>query len=138
MLDGRQLALKTSANSVYGFTGASVGKLPCIEISGSVTAYGREMIGQVKGYVEEIFSVTNGYKHNAEVIYGDTDSVMVLFHVDTVKESIDLGKEAARIVSEKFPPPIKLEFEKVIRVSYLETRHTSIVFLLTKNVRISL
>ena len=113
MLDGRQLALKISANSVYGFTGASVGKLPCIEISGSVTAYGREMIGQVKGYVEDMFSVANGYPHNAEVIYGDTDSVMVLFHVKTVKESIDLGKEAAEIVSAKFPHPIKLEFEKV-------------------------
>ena len=34
VLDGRQLALKLSANSVYGFTGASViGKLPCIEVS---------------------------------------------------------------------------------------------------------
>ena len=32
VLDGRQLALKLSANSVYGFTGANVGKLPCIEI----------------------------------------------------------------------------------------------------------
>lgn len=34
VLDGRQLALKISANSVYGFTGATVGKLPCLEISG--------------------------------------------------------------------------------------------------------
>ena len=33
VLDGRQLALKLSANSVYGFTGAQVGKLPCLEIS---------------------------------------------------------------------------------------------------------
>lgn len=33
VLDGRQLALKVSANSVYGFTGAQVGKLPCLEIS---------------------------------------------------------------------------------------------------------
>ena len=33
VLDGRQSALKLSANSVYGFTGASVGKLPCIEVS---------------------------------------------------------------------------------------------------------
>ena len=37
VLDGRQLALKMSANSVYGFTGAQVGKLPCLEISSSVT-----------------------------------------------------------------------------------------------------
>lgn len=34
VLDGRQLAYKVSANSVYGFTGAQVGKLPCLEISG--------------------------------------------------------------------------------------------------------
>ncbi|XP_031340257.1 DNA polymerase delta catalytic subunit-like [Photinus pyralis] len=34
VLNGRQLALKISANSVYGFTGAQVGKLPCLEISG--------------------------------------------------------------------------------------------------------
>lgn len=44
VLDGRQLALKISANSVYGFTGATVGKLPCIPVSQSVTAFGREMI----------------------------------------------------------------------------------------------
>jgi DNA polymerase delta subunit 1 len=44
VLNGRQLALKISANSVYGFTGATVGKLPCLEISASVTAYGRQMI----------------------------------------------------------------------------------------------
>ena len=36
VLDGRQLALKISANSVYGFTGAQVGKLPCLEISGVI------------------------------------------------------------------------------------------------------
>ena len=32
IFNGRQLALKISANSVYGFTGATVGKLPCIEV----------------------------------------------------------------------------------------------------------
>ena len=52
MLDGRQLALKISANSVYGFTGAQVGKLPCLEISQSVTAFGRMMIEQTKNEVE--------------------------------------------------------------------------------------
>ena len=48
VLDGRQLALKVSANSVYGFTGATVGKLPCIQISQSTTAFGRQMIDQAK------------------------------------------------------------------------------------------
>ena len=40
VLDCRQLALKVSANSVYGFTGATVGQLPCLEISSSTTSYG--------------------------------------------------------------------------------------------------
>ena len=67
VLDGRQLALKVtyflckvsylstsiyaiqiSANSVYGFTGATIGKLPCLPISSSVTAYGRQMIEKTK------------------------------------------------------------------------------------------
>ena len=48
-----------------------------------------------------------------QVIYGDTDSVMVRFGVDTVAESMELGKEAADYVSSHFPKPIKLEFEKV-------------------------
>ena len=48
-----------------------------------------------------------------QVIYGDTDSVMVRFGVSTVADSMELGQEAARYISAQFPPPIKLEFEKV-------------------------
>lgn len=48
VLDGRQLALKISANSVYGFTGATVGKLPLLAISSSVTAFGRVMIEKTR------------------------------------------------------------------------------------------
>nr|CAD7425003.1 unnamed protein product [Timema monikensis] len=113
VLDGRQLALKISANSVYGFTGAQVGKLPCLEISGSVTAYGRTMIEQTKQEVEQRYNVANGYQHNADVIYGDTDSVMIKFGVKTLEEAMKLGREAAEYVSSKFVSPIKLEFEKI-------------------------
>ena len=113
VLDGRQLALKISANSVYGFTGATVGKLPCLEISMSVTAYGRQMIEQTKHAVESKYTIANGYEHDAEVIYGDTDSVMVKFGVADLAKAMELGAEAAGLVSETFVRPIKLEFEKV-------------------------
>nr|BAJ78732.1 DNA polymerase delta catalytic subunit [Metriocampa sp. 44] len=113
VLDGRQLALKISANSVYGFTGAQVGKLPCLEISQSVTAFGRTMIELTKKEVEARYSTSQGAEQDAKVIYGDTDSVMVRFGVQTVAEAMKLGKEAAEFVSTKFIPPIKLEFEKV-------------------------
>ncbi|KAF5289112.1 hypothetical protein FQA39_LY15214 [Lamprigera yunnana] len=113
VLDGRQLALKISANSVYGFTGAQVGKLPCLEISGSVTAYGRSMIEQTRIEVEQHYTVANGFDKDAKVIYGDTDSVMVNFRVKTLERAMELGQEAAELISKKFVKPIKLEFEKV-------------------------
>ncbi|CDW51937.1 DNA polymerase delta catalytic subunit [Trichuris trichiura] len=113
VLDGRQLALKISANSVYGFTGAQVGKLPCLEISQSTTAFGRMMIDRTKEEVEAHFKKSNGYPADSKVIYGDTDSVMVDFGVASLPEAMDLGKEAAKFVSGKFPDPIRLEFEKV-------------------------
>lgn len=93
--------------------GAQVGKLPCLEISGSVTAFGRMMIEKCKEYVEEHFKVANGYATDADVIYGDTDSVMVNFGVESLEESMKLGREAAQLITKRFPPPIKLEFEKV-------------------------
>lgn len=52
-----------------------------------------------------------------QVIYGDTDSVMVKLGVATVQEAMNLGKEAAEWVSSHFVPPIKLEFEKVQKSS---------------------
>lgn len=113
VLDGRQLALKISANSVYGFTGAQVGKLPCLEISGSVTAYGRTMIEVTKQEVEQRYTMANGYENDAVVIYGDTDSVMVKFGTSKLERAMELGTEAAEFVSQKFIKPIKLEFEKV-------------------------
>jgi DNA polymerase delta subunit 1 len=125
VLDGRQLALKVSqisgiladfqisANSVYGFTGATVGKLPCLAISSSVTAFGRHMIEFTSKEVESEYCVKNGYDHDAKVIYGDTDSVMVRFGCPDLPTAMRLGAEAADLVSAKFVKPIKLEFEKV-------------------------
>ncbi|KAI5950341.1 POL3 [Candida jiufengensis] len=113
VLNGRQLALKISANSVYGFTGATIGKLPCLAISSSVTAFGREMIEKTKNEVQEQYSKKNGHPHDAKVIYGDTDSVMVRFGYQDLETCMKLGEEAANLVSEKFKKPIKLEFEKV-------------------------
>jgi DNA polymerase delta subunit 1 len=113
VLNGRQLALKISANSVYGLTGATVGKLPCLEIARSTTSYGRQMIEKTKAEVEARFTTANNYKHDAKVVYGDTDSVMVKFGPTDLAEVMKLGEEAATFVSAKFTRPIKLEFEKI-------------------------
>jgi len=113
VLDGRQLALKISANSVYGFTGAQVGQLPCLAISSSTTAIGRNMIEKTRDIILEKYNTDNGYQFNAQVIYGDTDSVMIKFGVDNLRDAIMLGKEASNFVTEHFKKPIKIEFEKI-------------------------
>ena len=113
VLNGRQLALKISANSVYGITGATKGKLPCLAIASSTTSYGRQMIEKTKEEVEARYTIANGYSHDAQVIYGDTDSVMVKFGPKELEKTMELGQDAAQFVSSKFIQPITLEFEKV-------------------------
>ncbi|VDO52257.1 unnamed protein product [Haemonchus placei] len=74
------------------------------------------MIDLTKSEVEKryIAGALNGKcPANAQVIYGDTDSVMVKFGVKTVAEAMEIGLDAATEVSKIFTPPIKLEFEKV-------------------------
>jgi len=117
VLNGRQLALKLSANSVYGFTGAMNGPLPCLELAGAVTAYGREMIQSTKRKVESHFVQANGFRYDAQVVYGDTDSVMVRFGPEelSLQDAMDLSAKAAEVCSAEFPSPARLEFEKVYR-----------------------
>jgi len=63
--NGKQLAYKISMNSIYGFTGASKGMLPCVAIASTVTMRGRQMIEETKEYVEANFP-------GAKVRYGDS------------------------------------------------------------------
>jgi DNA polymerase delta subunit 1 len=98
---------------VYGFTGAAVGQLPCVHIASSVTSYGRYLLEKTKEFVEQKYTKAEGYEYDAEVIYGDTDSVMVKFGNKTVAETFPLALEAAEKCSDIFPKPIQLEFEKV-------------------------
>ena len=124
-LNARQLAIKNAANSIYGFTGTQRGgMLPCVSISQSVTSIGRNMIALTKDKIEEKYT-------GSRVIYGDTDSVMIIFNNGNGEEegdgekrynnnnlalskAFELGKEMARYVTETFfVEPVKLEFEKV-------------------------
>lgn len=66
----RQLALKISANSVYGFTGVRKGpKFQCLEITAATCHFGRESITST---IEWMIA-----KYNLRLIYGDTDSCMM-------------------------------------------------------------
>jgi hypothetical protein len=56
--------------------------------------------------------VKDTFKH-ARVLYAQTDSVFIQFCGSTIKEAIELGKEAANVTSTAFPFPMSLKLEKV-------------------------
>jgi DNA polymerase delta subunit 1 len=130
--DGKQLAYKVSMNSVYGFTGASKGMLPCLAIASSVTMRGRGMIDETKNYVEANFP-------GAKVRYGDTDSVMVEFDVggrtgqEAIEYSWELGEQAAEQCTALFKKPNNLELEKVYCPYFLYSKKRYAAKLWTKD-----
>ena len=102
ILNGRQLALKISCNSVYGFTGATSGQLPCLQISSSVTAIGRTMIEKTRDLVMDKYSKKNGFPHDSQVIYGDTDSVMVNTDTQEIMKAVEIGKKLRDAISKQY------------------------------------
>ena len=130
--NGKQLAYKISMNSVYGFTGAGKGILPCVPIAATVTMKGRSMIEETKNYVEANFP-------GAKVRYGDTDSVMVEFDVqgrtgqDAIAYSWELGEKAAEACTTLFKKPNNLELEKVYYPYFLYSKKRYAAKLWTKN-----
>ena len=132
ILDKRQLALKVSANSMYGFLGAqNGGMLPLIEAAMSITAWGRKLIKQVDAYIID--------KYNGTIVYGDTDSSMFDIGIKDSSTCNSLGRRIAVEISgtpEKilpdgtivpaikgiFPPPLKVEFEKGMKILCLKKK----------------
>ena len=129
--NGKQLAYKISMNSVYGFTGAGKGILPCVPIASTTTCKGRSMIEETKNYVEANFP-------GAKVRYGDTDSVMVEFDVgdrkgeDAIAYSWEVGERAAEECSALFKKPNNLELEKVYWPYFLYSKKRYAAKLWTK------
>ena len=129
--NGKQLAYKISMNSIYGFTGAGKGILPCVPIASTTTYKGRSMIEETKNYVEKNFT-------GAKVRYGDTDSVMVEFDVggrtgmEAIEYSWELGERAAEECSALFKKPNNLELEKVYCPYFLYSKKRYAAKLWTK------
>jgi len=129
--NGKQLAYKISMNSVYGFTGAGKGILPCVPIASTTTSKGRSMIEETKNYVEKNFP-------GAYVRYGDTDSVMIEFDVgdrtgeEAIAYSWEVGERAAEECSALFKKPNNLELEKVYCPYFLYSKKRYAAKLWTK------
>jgi len=113
VLDGRQGALKISANSVYGFTGAHM--LPLVAIAESVTEMGRFHLNGMVTLIKNTFNTRNNYDFDADIPNGDTDSVFIFFGEVSREEAKRLGFLARDAVNKSLAhlAPIQVDFEKI-------------------------
>jgi DNA polymerase elongation subunit (family B) len=111
-LDILQQVLKILANSIYGATGCG-GPLYHEWIPITITSGGREMLGKLAKWMG---------RHHGKVVYGDTDSVMVMYYREQIKAYMALPADASdedkrRILDES------LDRSYVDRSTYQETEN---------------
>jgi DNA polymerase elongation subunit (family B) len=130
ILDKRQLAIKVTANSLYGQTGAKTSTFYDKDIAASTTATGRKLLIYAKEVIEACYDnvqeeTTNHglVKCKGEYIYGDTDSVFFTFNLKDMEDkpiigkkaleiTIELAKKAGALASMFLKDPHDLEYEK--------------------------
>jgi DNA polymerase elongation subunit (family B) len=130
VLDKRQLAIKVTANSLYGQCGAKTSSFYEKDVAASTTAIGRKLLTYGKRIIEEVYGdriceTKYGTVHShAEYVYGDTDSVFMSFKLtdpetgkkivgkEALKHTIELAKEAGELATKFLKAPHDLEYEK--------------------------
>ncbi|XP_034428633.1 DNA polymerase alpha catalytic subunit isoform X1 [Hippoglossus hippoglossus] len=91
--DIRQKALKLTANSMYGCLGFSFSRFYAKPLAALVTHKGREILMNTKDLVQ---------KMNLEVIYGDTDSIMINTNSRSLEEVFKLGNKVKAEVNKLY------------------------------------
>ncbi len=97
-LEARQLALKTIANSIYGYYGFFGARWYDIDCAKAITAYGRHHIQDVIGKAKE---------EGLKVLYSDTDSIFIALNGKKISEVIDFVER----INRSLPGIMGLEYE---------------------------
>ncbi len=101
-LGSRSQALKITSNSFYGYLGYARSRWYSRECASSVTAYGRQYIHNTIEQAE-----SSGFR----VIYGDTDSIVMLLGGKSKEEATSFVAE----FNKKLPGSMELELEDFYR-----------------------
>ena len=93
-LDIRQMALKLTANSMYGCLGFAASRFYAKPLAELVTLQGREIL-------QSTVDLAQG-NLGRNVIYGDTDSIMINTESTNIAEVVDMAKQFKKLSDKRF------------------------------------
>ncbi len=102
------MAAKIAANSLYGWLGSVQAPHPGKLLAASITAGGRMALEKTCDIITTLLA-EGRLPPRTEVVYGDTDSVMVSLPGTQCAEAESIGKMISEVVTASFSPPMKLQ-----------------------------
>ena len=107
----RSNAFKLLANATYGYQGFFGARYYCPEASASATTISRDLIQKTIKDLE---------KQDFKVIYGDTDSLVILLNKKSKKQALETLKK----INSKLPGIIELDLEGFFKRGIWVTKRT--------------